>query len=83
MNFLKPALFSFDNDYCMHQVAWLFATIVKLLLERPLTHYWTSPLNAHGCGSILNVMCEYVSAFVFMLPVMCLHLFDLIVHEVR
>ena len=46
MNFVKPTLFSFSYDYytSARMVASQLNHQIILLLKRPLTHYWTSPL---------------------------------------
>ena len=47
-NFFKPTLFSFGYDYyaSARTVAPQLNRQFVLLLKRPLTHYWTSHLNA-------------------------------------
>ena len=47
LNFVKPTLFSFANNYyaSAHMVASQLHHQIILLFKRPLTHYWTAPLN--------------------------------------
>ena len=49
LNFVKSTLISFGYDYYApaRMVASQINHQIILLLKRPLTHYWTSPLNVN------------------------------------